>query len=142
MENKMILGKEMLTTIYNNAKEDLKDPYINLVLSNLDNGKVMLSERMSAIFSGILFDLKPEEKEKLQAIEKKYEVKVCHIIKTYMTYGEEYTFVMCPKNEEELKCLEIEGKIARVFTAVSNDFGTELGYAGIRTVNGGFERAW
>ena len=141
-------GYEFLRGLYlkkYSAHEVDTDMCISDVLERLQKGEVMRSERVNKVFQGILYNLTAEEKEKVVEIEKQYDAKVVHILHTHMEYGDEYTYVLAPTDEEDLAYqlddILPDGSV-RAYAVVSNDFCTESGSIGIKTVNGGFAQTY
>ena len=70
MEN---LGYKLLKELYlreYSPGEVETDEYVSGVLKKLRNGEIMRSERMDALFQGILYTLTDDEKQKVKAIER------------------------------------------------------------------------
>ena len=146
--DKTTLGYEFLKGLYlkkHSAYEVNTDLCISDVLERLQKGEVMRSERVNKAFQGILYNLIAPEKEKVAEIEKQYNAKVIHILHTHMEYGDEYAYVLAPTDEEDLAYqlddILPDGSV-RAYAVVSNDFCTEYGSIGIKTVNGGFTRTY
>ena len=145
MEN---LGYKLLKELYlreYSPGEVETDEYVSGVLKKLRNGEIMRSERMDALFQGILYTLTDDEKQKVKAIEKRYDVKVIHILHTHMEYGDEYAYVIAPADEDDLafqlQDVLTDGSIG-TYAVVTNTFCTELGSIGIKAMNGGFTRTY
>lgn len=141
-------GKMLLETLYKKSGFPLNDSIIKGVLDNYKNGIVMMSERMNKVFEGILYELDDEVKGIIEEVEASSEnTQVCHVIKMHMEYGTEYTLILCPENEDEIKSLAasdttpIEGGYC-IFAKVVNPHCGEFGDVGIIAKNGGFARVW
>lgn len=147
--DKTTLGYEFLKALYLKKHSEYEvntDMCIVDVLERLQKGEIMRSERVNKVFQGILYTLSEDEKKRVQEIEKEYDVKIVHILHTHMEYGDdEYAYVLAPTDEEDLTYqlddILPDGSV-RAYAVVSNDFCTESGSIGIKTVNSGFTRTY
>lgn len=109
------------------------------VITAFNNGRIMQSET-TFLGSGILYEPDEVVKKEIDSFEKKYSVKVYHVIKSFLDGDEMFSFLYT--NGTKTETYEYNGGklfYAYVFNK-TNPIFSEIGSIGVRGVNGGLER--
>ena len=109
------------------------------------NGKAWKSE-----FMGILYWLDEEEEKAVAELEKKYKVKVYHCIKNHTEFGDLLTMLYVNGRSEEEFEEDVEyfnydinsGFCIAYVCNMTDEFCSEFGSVGIKSINGGLERTF
>ncbi len=110
-------------------------------------GVVYYSERLNAIFDGILYYTSNEEdiENTIKNFEKKYNYLVYHAILTHTTFGNVLSLLYVSNNVDEWNndkyCLRL-GEACSYVANLSDKECSEFGYIGFEQKNGGLSRTY
>lgn len=139
-------GKMELTKIQQEVINRMKilKLHENVVRDYVDDNVINVSERMSAVFDGMLFWAHEDLTKTIRDFEEKYGVIVYHVQKMNTTFGLLYTFLYVNEAEEdnweeEREELKDGYLYAYVYNA-DDDLCSEFGSVQVAPKNGGITR--